>query len=358
MPAPEDNSDLLRAADAIREHEFQRGHDSRDDEVNAALARALRAEQDKAAVEADYAAHMLLRAPAGHSTEDPDPPPPPPARSFPLIFGAAVDNTQTVINDRQQAWGPIKMSRDYEVTKGVGDVTRYPWYSSILRQLADPTDDNFHYLMFSVDNPFATTAAGTDRDDWEALLESLPIRLPGVKGVISVGNETNIESGVNPETYRAAVEKLMDTFGEQPAPGWMWGTAFSNFKSWGQGRTEGEQYLPRRPDMLFAVGTHIYGKDDYTPPEDMLGRSFIPAMNRRPNWIWGVTETSAQEDPQHTRKAAWMTASFNLVLEEGGSMYLPFDTNVGGSADVGSSPQTAAAVKACAQRVASNEWTF
>lgn len=288
---------------------------------------------------------------------------PPQQRAFPLIFGAAVDNSQTVINDRQSKWGPIRMSRDYEAQNGVVHVSQYPWWTSVVRQLADPTDDNFKYVAFSVDNPWDQTASGTDKGQWETLLNSLTTHLPGVKGFISIGNEVNIEGAEADRAalatkYRAAVEKLIDTFGYEPVPGWCWGTSFSNFASWGQGRSEGERWLPRREDGLFAVSTHVYGKSEYTDPALMIGRTFIPAMKRRPNWIWGIGETSAQEDAGHVLKAEWFTDLFDLVRAEGGSWFLPFDTNVGGSADVGTSPQTIAAVKALAESVKDNHWIF
>lgn len=73
MAHPEDNSAFLTAADEVRGYEFQRGEDSRDDEMAGLAAQLDLALAERDAARAEYAAHMLTHQP---------PPPPPDTRTI------------------------------------------------------------------------------------------------------------------------------------------------------------------------------------------------------------------------------------------------------------------------------------
>lgn len=283
-------------------------------------------------------------------TPPPDPTPSPEEpRTYEMIFGGATVNNQADFDKLNDSWGPIRMSREYDWGTGCRLVNNYAWYEFVKR--------NFKYLAFSWDEPYGQIAAGQHDGKIEAMLNSLPTALPGVKGTILLGNEPNKPSkGVDPSSWRAAMEHLLDTFGDEPAPGFHWGIAFTNYVSWGQGRTDGEAWLPRRPDMRFVMETHVYGSTHYADPASAL-RTFLPAVRRRPAWLWGIGETSAQEHSSNPdKKGQWLANFADYTAQEGGIYFLPFDTNVGGSADVGTTPRTAYLVKQAAERYAANEW--
>lgn len=270
---------------------------------------------------------------------------PTPTGSYPLIFGAATTNNQTEFDARNSAWGPIRMSREYDSGTGARPVNQYAWYAFVKK--------NFKYLTFSFDEDYAGIANGNFDAQIKAMLNSFPQYLPGVQGVLCLGNEPNAKSEINPTTYRAALEYCMDRFGPTPIPGFLWGVAFSNYNVWGGGRTVGENWLPRRPEMPFFVETHCYGRTDYTPPESMIGRTFIPAVRKRPKWHWGIGEISAQESD---KKGPWLAGFADYVANNGGSFFLPFDTGVGGSAPIGTSERTKTYVKGIAEKYKNNNW--
>lgn len=278
--------------------------------------------------------------------------------SRPMIFGAATTNNQQDFNALNTAWGPIRMSREYDSGGGFKAVNNYSWYNFVT--------NNFKYLLFSADESntdYPNIAAGQFDSKIQTMVNSVKNLLvpAGIKGVISLGNEPNASKGIDPSNYRAAIEHVIDTFGDEPAPGWVWGVSFSNYNVWGGGRTDGELWLPRRDNKKFAVSTHCYGSDHWTSHNSQIGQSFVPAMNkvgRRDNWVWGIGETSAKEHSTNPdKKGTWMRDYADYVASQGGSWYLPFDTNVGGSADVGSSPTTTAYVKAIAEKYKNNNWT-
>lgn len=279
----------------------------------------------------------------------------PQTNQFPLIFGGATTNDQQKFNQINQQWGPIRMSREYDSGGGIRAVQNYSWFNFV--------KNNFKYLSFSCDegnSDYPRIANGVFDDKIRTMLNSLS-NLPGVKGVINLGNEPNAKSkNINPSDWRAAMEHVMDTFGDEPVPGWYWSIAFTNYNAWGGGSTQGELWLPRRTGSKFCVETHVYGKSDWTLLSSSLGRTFIPAMKRygRENWIWGIGETSAQENPNNPdTKGNWFKDSADYVSENGGSFYLPFDTGVGGSDEVGSSARTQQLVKQIAIKYQNNNWS-
>lgn len=276
----------------------------------------------------------------------------PPVGNYPPIFGAATTNNQAEFDLLNQKWGPIRMTREYDSGGGFKPVDQYAWYN-FSRQ--------FGYIAFSADEQKSTAsyrdvANGVHDAKIAAMVNSVATKLSGKKGVILLGNEPNTAS-VDPSVWRAAMEHCIDTFGYEPAPGFMWGVAFSNFNVWGQGSTAGKAWLPRRDAGPFMVETHFYGRDEYGDPALALGRSFLPAVREHPNWLWGIGEMSAQEDPGHTKKAQWFTDVADYCEANGAAYMLPFDTNVGGSADVATSEPTRLAVKAIATRWADNDWS-
>lgn len=270
------------------------------------------------------------------------------------VLGGATTNNQTEFNKLNVAWGPIRATREYDGGKGILPVDQYSWFTFAKQ---------FDYVFFSCDEQKSTAsyreiADGKHDTKITAMINSVKAKMPNQKGVILLGNEPNTEA-VDPATYRDAVEHCIDKFGDVPAPGFIWGVAFSNFNVWGKGSTEGEKWLPRRDTKRFCVETHCYGKDSYAPPSDMLGRSFIPAMhkgNRWENWDWEVGEMSAQEDATKTKKAKWFTDFSNFIQQEKGCAMLPFDTGVGGSAAINTSENSRQAMKTIAERWKTNNW--
>lgn len=282
--------------------------------------------------------------------------PPAPTPKYPMIFGGATSNNDAEFATLNTQWGPIRMSREYDSAKPILPVDQYSWYSFVTRT-------GFKYLSFSAD-PQSTEAdykkipQGAFNADWDKLVASLSVKLPGVKGVVLLGNEPNVESkDITAATYRAAIEFLIDRYGYSPAPGWMWGVAFSNYNVWGGGNTAGAAWLPRRDDGPFMVETHFYGKTTYPDPADALGRTLMPEMAKHPKWVWGLGEMSAQEDSTKTKKGAWFKAVGDFALANGCATFLPFDTGVGGSAPINTSEASRLAVKNIAMACANNNWS-
>jgi hypothetical protein len=281
-----------------------------------------------------------------------------PVREYPMVFGGATTNNQTQFNQLNNSWGPIRLTREYDSGNGILPVQQYAWYNFAI--------NNFDYIVFSCDEgnaDYPAIASGQFDAKIANMVNSVRDNLSsrGMKGVICLGNEPNAGKGIAASDYRAAVEHVIDAFSDEPAPNFLWGVAFSNFNAWGQGSTAGEAWLPRRSNKRFCVATHCYGKTDWLSAEQMIGRSFVPAMNqtgRRDNWIWGIGETSAQEDPNNPdRKGQWFVDFADYVASNGGSFYCPFDTGVGGSDEVGSSARTASLVKTIAQKYKNNNWS-
>jgi hypothetical protein len=221
--------------------------------------------------------------------------------------------------------------------------------------------ENLKYVTFSCDesnSDYGRIATGFFDAKIRDMLRSIPTALPGVQGVICLGNEPNAgNKGIRPDDYRAALEHVIDTFGYEPAPGFIWGVAFTNFNVWGQGSNAGRAWLPRRYDGPFMCETHFYGRQDYGDPADALGRTFLPAVREHPKWRWSIGEMSAQEDSTQTKKGAWLTKCANYAAQNGASAFLLFDTEVGGSAPIVTSENTRKAVKAIADKYADNDWS-
>lgn len=285
--------------------------------------------------------------------QDPDPEP---VGNYPTLFGAATTNNQTEFEKLDAAWGPIRIPREYDSGAGIRPVDQYHWFDYVKR-------NNFDYLVFSADEQKSTAsyqqvADGVHDAKIRTMLESVKTKLAGVKGVICLGNEPNTEIAPSQgSSWRAAMEHLIDEFGYNPAPGWMWGVAFSNYNVWGPGsKSVGKGWLPRRDAGPFCVETHFYGRDGYGIPANHLGL-LMEEMKAHPKWIWGIGEISAQEDATQTKKGKWFTDVFNYGVDHGISFFQPFDTNVGGSADVATSENTRKAVKALAERCKNNDWS-
>lgn len=269
------------------------------------------------------------------------------------IFGAATSNNQTEFNTLNNQWGPIRATREYDSGDGFRPVNQYAWFNF---------SKQFDYLFFSADAgnaDYPNIASGQFDGQIEGMIASMDDLPDDMRGVILLGNEPNTDKGIAPADYRAAIEHCMDTFGDEPYRGFVWGIAFSNYNAWGGGRTDakkGENWLPRRENMRFCVETHCYGKSEYTPPETMLGRYFTPYMETRPNWDWCVGEMSAQEDSGHTKKANWFTQFGDYCEQHNACAMLPFDTGVGGSAPINTSEASRKAVQAIAQGWQNNNW--
>lgn len=272
---------------------------------------------------------------------------------YPPIFGAATTNNQTEFEKLNNSWGPIRMTREYDLGGGFKPVNQYAWFDF---------SKQFDYITFSADEQksiasYNDVAAGKHDAKIKAMLDSVESKMQGKKGVICLGNEPNTE--INPadgNAWRGAMEHLIDKFGYQPAPGFMWGIAFSNYNVWGPGSgSKGKTWLPRRDDGPFMVETHFYGRDGYGDPAKHLGL-LMEEMVKHPKWVWGIGEISAQEDPTHTKKAEWFTKVWAYSKSHKISTFLPFDTNVGGSADVATSEPSRKAVQRIAADCATNEW--
>lgn len=316
-----------------------------------------RAAEAQAPLNAQIAALELqvaaLQAQIDNGT-DPTPDPGPVVGRYPCIFGAATSNDQTKFEALNKAWGPIRMTREYDLGKGVLPVDQYAWFNF---------SKQFDYITFSTDEQksvasYQAIADGKHDTAFDRMVASVKSKLTGKQGVILLGNEPNTEiAPTNGGSWRAAMEHLIDRYGYRPAPGFLWGVAFSNYNVWGPGsKSAGKGWLPRRNDGPFMVETHFYGRDGYGDPGNHLG-NLIAEMKNHPKWIWGIGEISAQEDPTQTKKGAWFTEVWNYSKKNGISTFLPFDTNVGGSADVNTSENSRKAVKAIAVECANNNWT-
>lgn len=273
---------------------------------------------------------------------------------YPCIFGAATSNDPTKFAALNKAWGPIRMTREYDLGKGFEPIGNYGWLDFAKQ---------FGYIAFSADEQksiasYTAVAAGKHDAEIRAMIASVKNQLAGKKGVILLGNEPNTEIPANQGgAWRSAMEHLIDTFGYEPAPGFMWGVAFSNYNVWGPGSgSVGKGWLPRRNDGPFMVETHYYGRDGYGDPAKHLG-NLMNEMKNHPKWKWGIGEISAQEDPTQTKKAAWFKSVWDYSKQRNIAYFLPFDTNVGGSADVATSENSRKAVQSIAQECAQNNWT-
>jgi hypothetical protein len=275
--------------------------------------------------------------------------------AYPPIFGGATTNNQTDFNKLNTLWGPIRMTREYDGGGGFAAVNNYSWFNF---------SKQFNYIAFSADEQksnasYDDVANGKHDTKIRTMIDSVKSQLTGKKGVILLGNEPNTEIAANDGGHwRAAMEHCIDTFGYKPAPGFMWGIAFSNYNVWGPGsNSAGKTWLPRRDEGPFMVETHFYGRDGYGDPAKHLG-NLIKEMGNHPKWQWGIGEISAQEDPTHTKKAKWFTDVWAYCKKNKIAYFLPFDTNVGGSADVATSTESAKAVKAIAVDCQNNNWSI
>lgn len=264
--------------------------------------------------------------------------PEPPATPT-MLIGGALSNDPSYIDGYNADCGPIRCMREYDNGLSATFASYTPW--------AAYNQTNQMATAFSFKLDHANMAAGQYDTRIETFVDSWP---DGHPGYLIIDNEPDQNSkGLNPATFRAAVEHVHALIGAEPKPGVTLGIALMQytFRPALNSPTAGSQWLPD-VDQL-DVDIHCYGNTWRSPLETMLSL-FLPQINQR-GWTWGIGETNCQEDPNNaSAKADWFTNCADYAAANGAKYWLPFDTGVGGSAAVRTSPQATAAVKAIAEK--------
>ena len=261
----------------------------------------------------------------------------PPVERTMLVGGAFRPFPGPEFDDYNSDCGPVRCVRRYDNRQGV--------------PVRFSDRDDFTYirnndmgLAFSFKYDHSQLANG----QWDNRIVNFVSTWPSdVPGWLLIDNEPDQNSkGLNPATFRAAVEHLHSVLGAHPRPNVKLGIALMQwtFREQLNDDTAGVEWLPN-VDELF-VDIHCYGRHQRLSPQRYLG-TFMQRMAERPLWTWGVGEVNCYEDDNDVNaKADWFTTNADWCYDHGSEFWLPFDVVQDISYGVRTSPQATAAMKA------------